>query len=341
MTDPVAPVPVDDIEVEQNGAAAAVPVLAPPPVPIEASEEADEAIEARDLGDEDDAVVEPPKAAKPRNSIQAKIDQAVARQREAERRAEAAEQRLAQQSRPAETAKPEPTYTRAKPSENEIGSKYADYPAYIEDLTDWKLEQRDAQQAERDIRRATSERHEAHAAKFSERIAKAEEADPAFWSKISKEIAELAPSTAYDPADIQKARDAAYRGDPGARSFLSRVELADAIFDSDHSTDLMAHFSANTQDFQRLSTLPPKLIAREIGRLEASFVRSETASSGPVPKTPVISQAPPPIKPVGTTASTASEIDLNPDDMSEAEMDKHIRAMNARDKKTGQFTRRR
>lgn len=326
----------DDIEIESNG----TPVANPPALPaaaIEASEDAD-AAPAVDPGDEDpqpEAKPEPV-AAKPRNSLQARIDKSVAAQREAERRADAAERALAQhQTKPADApAKTEPQYTRAKPSENEIGSKYADYPAYIEDLTDWKLEQRDAQQAERDQRTAITQRHEAHAQKFSERIAKAEQADPDFWSKISPAVADLRPSTAFDPKYIQSAARAANQGDINARAFLGSVTMADIIFDSEYSTELMAHFSANDPEFQRLSTLPPSALHREMGRLEARFVRPEAASTGPAPKTRVVSNAPPPIKPVGTTASTA---EVNPLE-DELDVDEHIRVMNSRDHK-GRFKR--
>lgn len=332
MSDPTAPAVVDDIEVESS-----TPVTAPvsaPSVAVEAIEEAD-AIEARDPGDEDEPQPEQPKA-KPRNSIQAKIDQAVGRQREAERRADAAERELAQSRQPREQpqARREPQYTRAKPTEAEIGTKYQDYPAFIEDLQDWKLEQRDAQQAEHNQRAAVAQRHEQHATKFSERIAKAEEGDPQFWTKIAPEIADLVPSSSYDPMQLRSAADAARQGNPQARLFLGKVGIADAIFDSEYSTELMAHFSANLQAFQRLSTLPPRLLDREIGRLEGMFSRPAAASSGPAPKTPVISSAPPPIKPVGTTASTAERDPLAED----LDIDEHIRVMNARDKK-GRFVR--
>jgi hypothetical protein len=323
----VATAASDDIQIESTG-----PVEPDPaPVPVETPVESDASLDAADPGDEDSP--DPAPAAEPkkdRRSLQAKIDGAVAKQREAERRAEAAERELTQYRQPARTepTKAEPQYTRPKPTEDEVGTTYKTYPEFIEALQDWKLEQRDAQQAIETQRRESAQRHESHATKFSERIQKAEEADPQYWSKISPAVANLTPSTAYDPADVRRAREAAYRGDPTARSFLSSIELADLIFDSDSSTDLMAHFSANDHDLQRLSTLPPKLIAREIGRLEASFSRPAAADSGPAP-TRVISSAPAPIKPVGTSASPG---DPNPleDDL---DMDEHIRVMNARDRK--------
>ena len=332
MSDPATAPAVDDIEVESSDPPvdiATAPVV-PPVVP--APNEDDDAgfDDEPSVAAKPDTPTDPPKP--DRRSLQAKIDKEVGLRRQAERERDELRSRFTQPAEPKPAEKAEPQATRPKPTEAEIGTKYADYPAYIEDLTDWKLEQRDAQHAIQTRQRQTAERHETHAAKFSERIAKAEEADPQFWSKIDAKIANLMPSTALDPAAIDGALRAARAGDPSARLFVAQLEIADAIFDSDYSTDLMAHFSANLNDFQRLSTLPPKLIAREIGRLEAQFVRPEAASPGPAPKTPVISAAPPPIKPVGTTASTADRDPLTED----LDIDEHIRVMNARDKK-GRF----
>jgi len=38
---------------------------------------------------------------------------------------------------------PAPEFTRPKPAVAEIGTKYADYESYVEDLADWKVEQRE------------------------------------------------------------------------------------------------------------------------------------------------------------------------------------------------------
>jgi len=304
----------DDIEVESSGAP--VEEVPAPRVSqdaaIEATSGADEASETIEAAEEPSEEPKP----KPRNSLQAKIDSVVAKQRQAERERDEYRAKVDayERSQPrTEPEKREPQYTRPKPTEGEIGAKYADYPAYIEDLTDWKLEQRDAQQAIQARQQAVSQRHEANAAKFSEKIAKAEETDPDFWSKIAPHIANLRPSSTLEPGERPTALNA----------------IADIIFDSEYSTELMAHFSAHAKEFQRLSTLPPGPLFREMGRLEARFVRTEAAAPGPAPRTPVVSQAPAPIKPVGTTASTG-EVDPLSEDL---DVDTHIRVMNARDRK--------
>jgi hypothetical protein len=328
----------DDIEVESGQPADAPALLTPPsPAPVAASEEADDAAlmeTASEVASETPEATEP-KPKQPRHSLQARIDKAVAQQREAERRAEAAERALQQYAQPRPAAPrqaEEPSYTRPKPTEDEIGSRYENYPQFIEDLADWKLEQRDAAQAERHYQQQLAERHEAHAITFAERIAQAEETNPKWWSQISPTIAGLLPSSAFTVREAKAIAAAAREGHPEARSIIAQARMADQIFTSEAATELMAYFSTHESEFQRLSTLPPDRLNREMGKLEVQLSRPAAASSGPAPRRS-ISQAPPPIKPVGTSAS-ASGVDPLSDDL---DVDEHIRVMNARDKKTGRF----
>lgn len=328
MTD-VAVSVSDDIEVESGPSAEIPAVSTPPPASVVATQEADDAAPV-------DAPSESPQP-KPRHSVQARIDKAVAQQREAERRAEAAERALQQyaQPQPAQQAQPrreEPSYTRPKPSEAEIGTRYESYPDFIEDLADWKLEQRDAVQAERHYQQQIAERHEAHATTFAERIAQAEETNPQWWSQISPTIAGLRPSSVFSVQEARAIADAAREGHAEARQIIAQARMADQIFTSDAATELMAYFSQHEPEFQRLSTLPPDRLNREMGKLEAILSRQAAASPGSAPRRS-ISQAPAPIKPVGTSASAAGA-DPFTDDL---DVDEHIRVMNAREKKTGRF----
>jgi len=315
----------DDITVETNTPqAASVPVVsAPPPSHIE-----DIDLDAADPGDEDPALDTKPvddasdagkKLAAKKGSLQARID-AITKEKydtqrerdEARQQADRLDRELQSMRAPKAPEKAEQRYTRAKPSEDAIGTQYESYGDYVEDLTDWKVEQRDAQRQEHEQRASIQQRHEQYAETFAGRIAKAEETDPAFWSKMSPAVVNLRPSSALAPGESPTAMNA----------------IADVIFTSDYSTDLMAHFSQHDRDFQRLSTLPPNMLYRELGRLEARFHRPEAAQSGPAPATPV-SQAPAPIKPVGRAASSGDPLELSDD----LDVDDYIRRANARDKK--------
>lgn len=313
-----APAVVDDIEVEESGQPVALdaPVQAAPVDAVDPGDEDDGGAQLDAVADETQPEQTEPDApkVKPRNSIQAKIDQAIARQREAERRAEAAERELQTYRAPkqpvAEKPKAEPQYTRPRPTEDAIGTKYQTYADYVEDLTDWKIEQREHQHKTQEQERAVREWYTHTERKFVSQLDAAVKADPKYWSKINPHVANVPPMS----------------------------DLGRLIFESDYATQLMLKLSElPAEEFQRLSTLHPVYMAREMGRLEASVMRSTAASPGPASKSPAVSQAPPPYKPVGTTASAASETDLDPDDMSEEAIKKHFQVMNARDKR-GRFT---
>jgi hypothetical protein len=339
VADPAAA--TDDIEVESTTAPPleqVAPVEAPAVV-------VDEPIEPEPLdAAEDTEQPEPQK--KDRRSLQAKIDAQTAKQRQAERERDEYRTRLEAleraQPKREEPAKAEPQYTRAKPTEAEIGSKYADYPAYIEDLTDWKLEQRDAQQAAQQEQRAIHERrraietqHESQTKQFRSRVDTTIKDNPQWWATIDPEVKRLAPSAEYDPRNLQEAHAALRSSDPRDReeatAFLGRTAIADVLLSSEYALEVMATLTA--KDIQRLSTLPPNQLFREMGRLEGSVTRPAAAPSGPAP-VKAISHAPAPIKPVGTAASTGERNPLEED----LDIDEHIRVMNARDKK-GRFSR--
>lgn len=309
----------DDITVETNTPQA----LAVPPVAT-ASVSPDQTLarELDDPGDEDDASDNPATPSKKpnrRDNPHEAVKSAIAKQRQAEREREDASQRADALARELQSLKapppdaPAPRYTRTKPSEDHIGQKYESYGDYVEDLTDWKVEQREAQYAEYQQRATIQQRHEQYAETFRGRIAQAEETDPAFWSKMSPTVVNLRPSTALQPDEQATSLNA----------------IADVIFTSDASVDLMAHFSQHDRDLQRLSTLPPNMLFRELGRIEAQFIRSDAAVSGPASRASMISQAPAPIKPVGRAASSGDPLELSDD----LDVDDYIRRANARDRK--------
>lgn len=338
MTDTTtAPAVVDDIEVESSQ-----------PVAVSATASPVQSLQA-DPGDEDpqesapvdDASEAGKKLQSKRGSLQARIDAITKEKYDTQRERDEARQELqslraelaARTSRTPETpSKPaaEGYYTRPEPTEDEVGTKYDSYGDFVKDHGRWVREEIRAEQADASQRQQMAQRHESHASRFVEKIAEAEAVDPAFWSKISPDVANLRPSSAIDPRELQAASEAARQGHPGAREFLAKTAVADMVFDSDVSTELMAHLSANPSEFQRLSTLPPNVLFREMGRLEARFNRPAAASAGPARVTPPVSQAAPPIKPVGSTAS-APERDPLADDL---DVDEHIRVMNARERKS-------
>lgn len=86
--------------------------------------------------------------------------------------------------------------------------------------------------------------------------------------------------------------------------------VRDALLDSEKGPELVYHFAKNPDVLDRLNSLPERQAAMEIGRLEARLTTPEAA---PKP----ISNAPPPIKPVGSGRTNASR---DPEQMSPGEL---------------------
>lgn len=71
--------------------------------------------------------------------------------------------------------------------------------------------------------------------------------------------------------------------------------IASALIDSEVSAKLMAHLAANPEETERIAGLSPARQAAEIGKLETKLASA-----------PKVSNAPPPIKPIGTKGSATN-----------------------------------
>src|SRR5207253_58351 len=152
---------------------------------------------AEDTADAEAPVAEDkPAGKKPRHDPQARIDQAIARQREAERRADDAERKAREiEARTPPRQDPAP----AAPE------KFPDYAAYLAQHPDASLEAwLDARDEWRDTKRETATRQQAEAARleqtftarattFSAQFAKARDADPAIESRINRDLLTVRP----------------------------------------------------------------------------------------------------------------------------------------------------
>lgn len=252
------------------------------------------------------------KVAKPRNDSQARIDQAIARQREAERKAEDAERRARElETRTKPEAKTEPK--AAAPDRFATLAEYvADNPdASLEDWIEardtWKDQRREAAQREQQDTQRADQTFTAKATAFRERWTAAPEdvrakLDPALFgvkpystlTKADKEIIRAIP----DPAE----RDAV----------AFRCFLADHWIESEHAIALLEHLS-DPEQFQRLATLPPNQVIRALAKLEAGFGAATPAEPAPKPKART-SQAAPPITPLGSSPHVPDDGPLDEDD---------------------------
>jgi len=73
-----------------------------------------------------------------------------------------------------------------------------------------------------------------------------------------------------------------------------------AIIDSEHGAEIAYHLGKNPAEAERIAKLSPNAAVRAIGRLETTFDTSsgDSQPGSPAPKKPV-SKAPPPVRPVG------------------------------------------
>jgi hypothetical protein len=241
-----------------------------------------------------------------RRSATAAVQSAVTKQREAERRADMAEARLDALAQPAPTpeqppAAPTPDWARFKamaaaPKADQFES-YDDYTAALATFVT------DARQHEHETRRqqyyegqAKKDAHDARTAQWQERLAKAR----------------------TDIPDLDATLD------PDVPMSLPMQYLA---MESPVGVQLLQHLSSHPDESQRLSTLHPAEVYREMGKLEERFSAASTPS-GPAR---VISHAKPPITPLGSSPHTPDATEIS-DDLS---FDEHFKRMNAADRKRG------
>lgn len=210
-----------------------------------------------------------------KNGVQKRIDQLTREKYEERRQREAVEKRLKELE---EQSKPEPI----KPPKEE---DFDDYNQYLEQQADYlaarAAEKLSTQQKAKDQQLAQAEEQlqvQKRAEKFGERIQREMNAYEGFMEKMNDPIF----------AEITHNMDR---------------DLIGLIQESDKATALTYHLATHIEEADRLSRLNPVYAARELARIEAKLE---------LPKPNKISNAPDPIKPIGSNESAVK----NPDDMS-------------------------
>jgi len=242
---------------------------------------------AEDANAEDSSTPEPDaegdadtdEGAAPSKGAEKRIKQLSAKLREAER--EAAYLRgVAEGKKPEEKApEPEvqPTLT-AKPNRDD----FEDYDEYVEALTDYKLEQRQAEAT----RKAQAETEAARAAEKE-----------ANWSKQVSEVAKSRP----DFHEVVTSN----------RALPINKVMADAIKESEHGAEVAYWLGKNPEQASRIAGLTPFAAVREIGRIEERLTSSKSAPTEPKR----ITGASEPITPLAGKSGGAKD----PDKMTDAE----------------------
>jgi len=208
--------------------------------------------------------------------------------------------------------KPEPT---AGAPTTERFPKYAEYlhahpdaelEEWMEARDDWRDARRDAQVRVREQTDQQAHRLSERAQQFSTHMQTALHADPDLVTKIDPRLMQTKALSALEPHER-----------PTFGNFL-----VEQILKSDQPAALLLHLS-NEQEVQRLASLEPDLVIRELAHIES---RAGAAPGGSAPAPSIKSQAKPPVKPLGGSPQPASD---EPDDDASAE--EHFNYWNAKE----------
>lgn len=269
------------------------------------------AAKAEESAEGDDAKAEPAKVAKPRNDPEARIQQAIAKQREAERKAADAERRAQDAERrvapPREEPKAAAQPERFQRFEEWLGKNpEASHDDYLDARDEWRdqRQQQAARQAESQRARTVIE------SKVRTSFDAAIKADPDFLSACADDVLSL-------PHFGNLA--------PGEKPTVWHV-IGEEVARADNPALLIRYLSDHPDDFQRLATLPPRDITRALAIYETRVDAAPTRSA----PTPAVSHAKPPVQRV-TGAPVISGADDPPGD--DASYDAHARYWNGVDRK--------
>lgn len=228
-----------------------------------------------------------------KQTIQEQINEMVRQREEARRELEALRQQ--RQAFVAEPPRPAPPAAPAGEPQEQDFSSYADY---VKAVSAWQADQRLAQfqqqQQQQQEARQRDEWQQRRNVSFAERLQEARAANPEFDVLVNREDIELTPP------------------------------MIDVIKDSPLAADLMLHLAHHPDDAQRIYALHPMLAFGEMKALEGRLSAARGSSARPV----AVSQAKPPIKPVGSAPT------VSVDDPAALEFGpEYVRRMNAAERK--------
>jgi hypothetical protein len=253
----------------------------------------------------DDPSEQAPKAkSNRRNNPTEAVKSAVSKQREAERRAEAAEARIQElitPSSPPESQRPG-DWERFKglpgvPTVDQFTS-YEDYSmAMASFIADARYQEREEERASVYKTRRQNDAESAKLSQWNERLTEARSSNPGFDTSLNLDTPMSLP-------------------------------MQHLAMESPQGIEILQWLSANPQESQRISTLHPAETYREMGKIEARLEAAPLRASARV-----VSNAKRPVRPLGTSPHVADEFAIT-DDLS---FDEHFRRANAEDRARGRL----
>ena len=253
----------------------------------------------------DDPSEQAPKAkSNRRNNPTEAVKSAVSKQREAERRAEAAEARIQELITPSPPPESQRTadWERFKglpgvPTVDQFTS-YEDYSmAMASFIADARYQEREEERASVYKTRRQNDAESAKLSQWNERLTEARSSNPGFDTSLNLDTPMSLP-------------------------------MQHLAMESPQGIEILQWLSANPQESQRISTLHPAETYREMGKIEARLEAAPLRASARV-----VSNAKRPVRPLGTSPHVADEFAIT-DDLS---FDEHFRRANAEDRARGRL----
>jgi hypothetical protein len=243
---------------------------------------------------------------------------------------------------PAAEEKKEPTFTRPRPTAQDIKPdgtpKYSDYDEYSDALMDWKLEQREAANAAREAEREGKVKNliASELTEAQKREAQAKENEK--WAEGWNGQVSAAKEKHGDFDDVVKAVMIEFddKGQPIPAPGQIKISLNGPIdafcARSPHGAEILYHLASNPDEIERIQSIPdPWAAGREIALLEFKLFNEvpgekKEKKEAPAPK---ITKQSDPIKPVSGTNTAPEDEEMAA--VEAGDMRKFKRLANARD----------
>lgn len=257
--------------------------------------EEEEGLENEDDESEEDEP-EGEKKSKKKSGFQKRINKLTKQRLAAEEKAQLLEQRLLRmESQLEQRQNPKPEKSEnAFEGTTENGKPHPDqfdeYDEYIDALTDWKMDMRLAKKDQESQEAKQKSEFEKRMSTHMERVKEfAQTVND--WDEVMEEVADLNYSLAFQ----------------------------DIITSSENGPELMYEICKDVEEFERINSLSPMQMAREIGRLESKITKDDDS---PKQKKKVTTKAPPPLKQKVSTKSSGSKKSIYDPDLTQAEYEK-------------------
>jgi hypothetical protein len=273
-------------------------------VPSSGSGEESRDTAALDSTPENTAEEKPKSKSNRRNNPTEAVKSAVSKQREAERRAEAAEARIQEMITPSQapTSEKPMNWERFKglpgvPTVDQFTS-YEDYSmAMASFIADTRYEERESERVSVYKARRQHDAESAQLSRWNSRLTEARSSNPDFDASLNVDTPMSLP-------------------------------MQHLAMESPQGIEILQWLSDNPEESQRISTLHPAETYREMGKIEARLEAAPPRASARV-----VSNAKRPVRPLGTSPHVADEFAIT-DDLS---FDEHFRRANAEDRARGRL----